>query len=70
MIYRSGALPVWLAWVSWLLGVLAASFVLTFFALIATALWVLFVSISLASRNPALGVSGVDSDAIGAPLAL
>ena len=59
IIYRSGALPVWLAWVSWLLGVLAASFVLTFFALIATALWVLFVSISLASRNPALGVSGV-----------
>ena len=51
MIYRSGALPVWLAWVSWLLGVLAASFVLTFFALIATALWVLFGSISLASRQ-------------------
>ncbi len=70
IIYRSRALPVWLAWVSWLLGVLAASFVLTFLALVATALWVLFVSISLALRNPALGVSGADSDAVGAPLAL
>jgi hypothetical protein len=59
-----------LAWVSWLLGVLAASFVLTFFALVATALWVLFVSISLASRNPPLGVPGADSDAVGPPLAL
>jgi hypothetical protein len=65
IIYKSGALPVWLAWVSWLLGVLAASFVLSFFALLATPLWVLFVSIFLASRNPALGVSGSNADANG-----
>jgi hypothetical protein len=63
IIYKSGALPKWLAWVSWLLGVLAASFVLTFIALVATALWVLFVSIYLASRNPVLGVSGTDGEA-------
>jgi hypothetical protein len=69
IIYRSGASPPgWRG--SWLLGVLAASFVLTFFALVATALWVLFVSISLASRNPPLGVPGADSDAVGPPLAL
>jgi hypothetical protein len=63
LIYKSGALPGWLAWVSWLLGVLAASFVLAFFALAATVLWVLFVSIFLASRNPSLDVSGTESDA-------
>ncbi len=63
IIYKSGALPVWLAWVSWLLGVLAASFLLSFFALLATPFWVLFVSIFLASRNPALGASGTDTDA-------
>jgi hypothetical protein len=64
IVYRSRALPVWLAWVSWLLGVLAASFVFTFIALVATVLWVLYVSILLASRNPALSASSTESDAI------
>jgi len=54
MIYKSRALPVWMAWVSWLLGVVAASFVLTFIALVATVLWVLYLSILLATRNPAI----------------
>jgi hypothetical protein len=58
IIYRSRALPVWLAWVSWLLGLLGASFVLSFAALIVTPLWVLYVGILLASRNPALGAEG------------
>jgi hypothetical protein len=70
IIYRSRALPVWLAWVSWLLGVLAASFILAFIALVATALWVLYVSILLASRNPSLGVAGTDPDAVRGTLAL
>jgi hypothetical protein len=58
IIYKSRALPVWLAWVSWLLGVVAASFVLTFIALVATVLWVLYVSILLATRNPSLNPLG------------
>jgi hypothetical protein len=62
IIYKSRALPVWLAWVSWLLGLLAASFVLTFIALVVTVLWVLYVSILLATRNPSLTSLG-SSDA-------
>jgi hypothetical protein len=65
IIYKSGVLPVWLAWVSWLFGLLAASFILTFFALVGTVLWALFVSIFLASRNPSLDVAGTESDAKG-----
>jgi hypothetical protein len=63
LIYKSGVLPVWLAWVSWLVGVLAASFILTFFALAATVLWVLFVSIFLASRNPSPDISATQGGA-------
>jgi hypothetical protein len=61
IIYKSRALPVWLAWVSWLLGLLAATFELSFFALIVTPLWVLYVGILLASRNPALSVPSMDA---------
>ena len=64
IIYKSRALPVWQAWVSWLLGLLAASFVLTFIALVVTVLRVLYVSILLATRNPSLtslGSSGATS---------
>jgi hypothetical protein len=57
IIYKSRALPVWLAWVSWLLGLLGATFLLSFVALIVTPLWVLYVAILLASRNPTLSVS-------------
>jgi hypothetical protein len=63
IIYKSRALPVWLAWVSWLLGLVAATFFLSFASLIVTPLWVLFVSILLASRNPALTGSSADSAA-------
>jgi hypothetical protein len=63
LIYKSGALPGWLAWVSWLLGLMAASFLLLFFVLPATVLWVLFVSIFLASRNPSLDLPATESDA-------
>jgi hypothetical protein len=54
IIYRSGALPKWLAWVSWIFGILAASVFLSFIALIGTILWLLVVSILMASRNPSL----------------
>jgi hypothetical protein len=54
IIYKTRALPVALAWVSWLLGLLAATFILAFISLVATALWVLYVSILLARRNPSL----------------
>jgi hypothetical protein len=61
IIYKSRALPVWLAWVSWLLGLLGATFVLSFASLAATPLWVLYVGILLASRNPALASPSADS---------
>ncbi|HEV7192270.1 MAG TPA: hypothetical protein VGN35_03615 [Jatrophihabitantaceae bacterium] len=58
IIYKSKALPAWLAWVSWILGLVSASFVLAFFGLVAMALWALIVSIMLASRNPNIENSG------------
>lgn len=61
IIYRSRALPRWLAWVSWLLGLLGATYVLAIGSLLVTPLWVLYVSILLASRNPALTVSDGNS---------
>ena len=61
IIYKSRSLPVWMAWVSWLLGLLGATFVLSFGALLVTPLWVLYVGILLASRNPPIGVPGSDS---------
>ena len=63
IIYKSRALPVWLAWVSWLLGLVAATFFLSFASLIVTPLWVLFVSILLACRNPDLTGARADSAA-------
>jgi hypothetical protein len=54
VIYSSRALPTWLAWVSWILGLVSASFFLGFIGLIAMAPWALIISIMLASRNPSL----------------
>jgi cytochrome c oxidase subunit IV len=54
IIYKTKALPVWLAWVSWVLGLASASFVLGFIGLFAMAPWALIVSILMASRNPSL----------------
>ena len=54
IIYRSKVLPVWLAWISWILGLVSASFVLAFFGLLGMALWALVVSIIFAVRNPSL----------------
>lgn len=53
-IFKSRALPIWIAWVSLLLGLVAASLILGFFSFLATGLWVLYVSILLAKRNPSL----------------
>jgi hypothetical protein len=51
-ISRTAVAPRWLGWVSWLLAVLAATFFLSFISLIATAIWVLVVSIRMAVLNP------------------
>lgn len=58
IIYASRALPIWLAWASWVLGVLAASFFLGFFALVGMAVWAVVISIIMASRNPSLDPEG------------
>jgi hypothetical protein len=57
IIHKSRVLPAWLAWVSWLLGLLAATFFLSIVALFVTPLWVLLVGILLATRNPPIDVS-------------
>ena len=54
IIYRSRVLPLWLGWVSWIFALAAGSLVFAFVAFLGTALWVLFVSIYLAVRNPSL----------------
>jgi len=46
-------LPQWLAWVSWVLALVAASFFLGWIALLGAGLWVIVVAIMLAVRNPA-----------------
>jgi hypothetical protein len=46
-ILRGRRLPAWLGWVSLVLGVLAASLVLSFIAFLATGLWVIVVAIML-----------------------
>ena len=58
VIHGSQALPSWLAWASWLLGLLAASYFLGWFALMGMAPWAVIVSIILASRNPSLERDG------------
>ena len=52
LIRRSGLLPGWLAWVSWLFALLAASIFLGFIALFGTALWLIVVGVYLAARPP------------------
>jgi len=54
IIHSSRALPMWLAWVSWLFGLLGASFFLGFFALVGMAIWAVVISIIMATRNPSL----------------
>jgi len=54
-ILKSRALPVWLGWVSLLLGATSASFVLSWIGFLGTGVWVLIVSILLAVRNPRVG---------------
>jgi hypothetical protein len=46
-ILRGRLLPAWLGWVSVVLGLVAASLVLTFFAFIATGVWVIVVAVML-----------------------
>lgn len=52
LIRRSGILPGWLAWVSWVFALTAASVFLGFVALLGTALWVIVVGIILTTRQP------------------
>lgn len=67
IIYKSKALPIWLAWVSWVFGLASASFVLAFIGLFAMAPWALIVSIMLASRNPSLEPGAYGATAAVAP---
>lgn len=46
-ILRGRLLPAWLGWVSVVLGLMAASLVLAFFAFIATGVWVIVVAVML-----------------------
>lgn len=66
VIYQTRALPMWLAWVSWLFGVLAATEFLAFVAFIGIAPWILYVSITLAVRA-GRGASTVPSPMATAP---
>ncbi len=53
-VVKSRALPVWLGWVSVVLGVVSVSMVLAFFSFLALGPWAVIVSIILAQRNPSL----------------
>jgi hypothetical protein len=53
LIRRTGLLPGWMAWVSWVFALLAATIFLGFIPLIGTGLWVIFVGIYLTARPPA-----------------
>lgn len=55
LIRRTGLLPGWLSWVSWLFALLAASFILGFVALVGTALWMIVAGVYLAARPPVEG---------------
>lgn len=55
LIRRTGLVPGWLAWVSWVLAFAAATVVLGFIALLGTALWVIVVGAILTARRPAEG---------------
>jgi hypothetical protein len=55
LIRRTGLLPGWLTWVSWLFALLAATVLLGFIPLLGTALWVIFAGIYLTARPPAQG---------------
>jgi cytochrome c oxidase subunit IV len=68
VIYASRALPIWLAWASWVLGLAAASFFLGWAALMGMALWAVIISIMLASRNPSLQ-PGAATTTAGTPAA-
>ena len=50
LIRRSGVLPGWLAWVSWVFALLATTVLLSFIPLIGTALWLIIVGIYLTVR--------------------
>ena len=52
LIRRSGVLPGWLSWVSWVFALLAATIFLGFIALIGSALWLLVVGVYLTARPP------------------
>jgi hypothetical protein len=53
LIRRTNLLPVWLAWVSWLFALLAATYYLGFIPLVGTLLWSVVVGIMLMSRRTA-----------------
>ena len=58
IILRTRIVPVWLAWVSFVLGVVAVAGPLGFFAFLATGLWILIVAFYMWRFEAALPVSG------------
>jgi hypothetical protein len=66
IIFRSRLVPIWLAWVSWIMTVLAMTWALSFVPLVGMGIWVLVASIRMAVRNPSLApVSESESSSIG-----
>ena len=53
LIRRTGLLPSWLAWVSFVFAALATTVYLGFIPLLGTVLWLIAVSVILAARRPA-----------------
>jgi hypothetical protein len=51
-IVRTGMAPRWVAWVAGLMAVLGVTFFLSFIPFLLTPIWVLVVSIRMATRNP------------------
>jgi len=68
IIFRSRLVPVWLAWVSWSMSVLAATWVLSFVPLVGMGVWVLVASIRMVVRNPSLApAQGSETISVGMP---
>jgi MFS family permease len=58
IILRTRVLPVWLAWVSFVLGVVALAGPIGFFAFLATGIWILIVAFFMWRHEEALPASG------------
>ena len=67
IILRTRILPVWLAWVSFVLGVVALAGPLGFFSLPAMGVWILIVAFLMWRREQTLPVESVSEGALPPP---